>query len=179
MPRPAATVAACLLLLLMAACATVVPPELASQVDKGLTLTKVRMSPAATKGKIVLWGGRIIRTINKPKGTLFEVLQVPLDMEERPKKSYDSEGRFIVSMSGFFDPEIYHKGRDLTVVGQVAGVENLPIGETKYKYVLLRGKEIKLWEPRPQYPRSDMPRFDFGLGAGPGSYWWGRPYGWW
>ncbi len=167
------------LLVLLAACATVVPPELARQVDQGLTLAKARENPQAAMDKVVLWGGRIIRTVNKPRGTLIEVLQVPLDLEDRPKKTYDSSGRFIVSMSGFFDPEVYHKGREVTVVGQVVGVEELPIGETHYKYVLLRGKELKLWEPRPQYHRSYGPSFYYGVGAVPGPFWWGRPYGWW
>ena len=123
------------------------------QVDQGLTLTQVRDNPQTGMEKMVLWGGRIIRTVNKPEGTLIEVLQLPLDAQDRPEQGYNSSGRFIVSMKGFLDPEIYHKGREVTVVGKVVGVELLPVGQVKYKYVLLRGREVKLWDKRPEVIR--------------------------
>ena len=170
-------------LFLLAGCApNVVPPELMKQVDQKLTITQARDNPDQAKGKMVLWGGRIIRTVNKKKGTLIEVLQIPLDSQDRPKDSYKSSGRFIVAMKGFFDPEIYHKNRDVTVVGQVVGVEKLPVGEIKYRYVLLRGKEVKLWDKRPNvvhvYPSDGFwgPMGPVGPGLNP--YWYG-PYPWW
>ncbi|MBU1274969.1 MAG: Slp family lipoprotein [Proteobacteria bacterium] len=166
----------------------VVPPELMKQVDQGLTLTQVRDNPQANLNKMVLWGGRIIHTVNKTKGTLIEVLQIPLDSQDRPKAGYESSGRFIVAMPGFLDPEIYHKNREVTVVGQVVGVEMLPVGEVKYKYALLRGKEVKLWEKRPDvvrvYPAGGF-YGGFGgpmwgpVGPGPYPYWFNGPYGYW
>ena len=176
--------------LLFAGCGpAVVPPELMKQVDQGLTLTQVRDNPQANLNKMVLWGGRIIRTVNKTKGTLIEVLQLPLDNQDRPEAGYDSSGRFIVAMKGFLDPEIYHKNREVTVVGQVVGVEMLPVGEIKYKYVLLRGKEVKLWQKRPDvvrvYPAGGFyGGFGVGpywgpMGPGPYPYWFNGPYGWW
>lgn len=167
-------------LLLLTACATVVPPQLIKEVDRGLTLEQVRDKPAAYLGKSVLWGGRIIRTVNKPRGTLIEVLQLPLDARERPENTYNSAGRFIVSMVGFLDPEIYHKGREVTAVGRITGVELLPLGEVKYNYVLLRGQEVKLWDQRPTYIRT-YPASPF-WGPWPGAtypYWYYGPYRWW
>lgn len=174
---------------LMAGCApSIAPPELMKQVDQGLTLPQVRDNPQANINKVVLWGGRIIRTVNKKKGTLIEVLQLELDAQDRPKTGYKSTGRFIVAMHGFLDPEIYHKNREVTVVGQVVGVELLPVGEVKYKYVLLRGKEVKLWDKRPEvvqvYPAGGF-YGGFGdpmwgpMGPGPAPYWFYGPYGWW
>ena len=177
-------------LILSAGCAPpVVPPELMEQVDQKLTLPQVRENFKENINKMVLWGGRIIRTVNKKKGTLIEVLQIALDSQDRPKTGYKSSGRFIVAMQGFLDPEIYHKNREVTVVGQVVGVELLPVGEIKYKYVLLRGKEVKLWQKRPDmvrvYPSGGF-YGGFGGGpywgpAGPGPYpyWFAGPYGWW
>jgi outer membrane lipoprotein len=168
---------------LIAACAPpVAPPELMRQVDPKLTLAQVREHPQALKGKMVLWGGRIIRTVNKPQGTLIEVLQLALDYQDRPKTGYDSEGRFIVAMPGFLDPEIYHKNREVTVVGQVQGVERLPVGEVQYDYVLLRGKQAKLWPRRPEvmwgYPPPGTLDPLWGP-VGPGPYWFYGPYRWW
>lgn len=176
-------------LLLSAGCGPpVVPPELMEQVDQKLTLVQVRDNPRENHDKMVLWGGRIIRTVNKPKGTLIEVLQIALDSHDRPKAGYESTGRFIVAMQGFLDPEIYHKNREVTVVGQVVGVELLPVGEIKYKYVLLRGREVKLWQKRPDavqvYPTGGF-YGGFGgsmwgpIGPGPYPYWFNGPYGYW
>jgi len=157
---------------------SIVPPALQHEVKPDLSLSKVKSNPAAYKDQVVLWGGRIIKTINKKKGTLIEVLQLPLDQEERPKQVHDTEGRFIVSMSGFLDPEVYQAGKDVTVVARVAGMEELPLGEITYTYVLLRGKEVYLWPPRkpaenyPPYP----PVYFYGVGPG---YWYNAPYMWW
>ena len=67
------------------------------------------------------------------------------------------------------------------MVGVVHGVEDLPLGEIKYKYVLLRGKEIKLWEKRPQEAVRvyQTPVWGFSGGMGPYPYWYAGPYLWW
>ncbi|MFH2126477.1 MAG: Slp family lipoprotein [Pseudomonadota bacterium] len=170
---------AALALLLTAGCASsIVPPALQHEVVPGLELAAVKQNQAAHQNQVVLWGGRIIKTINKKRGTLIEVLQLPLDYEERPKQVNQSQGRFIVSMTGFLDPEIYKTGKDLTVVGRIAGVETLPLGEIIYTYVLLRGEEVYLWPPRPHVIKYEGfgPVFYYGVGPG---YWYNAPYMWW
>ncbi len=167
-------------LALAAGCTSVVSPQLMKQVDQKLKIEQARKDPAAAEGKTVLWGGRIIRTVNKTKGTLIEVLELPLDSQDRPENNYKSDGRFIVAMKGFLDPEIYHKNREVTVVGKVVGVKELPVSEIKYRYVLLRGEEVKLWDKRPDvvrvYPSAGM----WGPMPGPGfSPWYYGPYPWW
>jgi CBS domain containing-hemolysin-like protein len=74
-----------------------------------------------------------------------------------------------------FDSDLDH------VVGVVHGVGDLPLGEIKYKYVLLRGKEIKLWEKRPQEAVRvyQTPVWGFSGGMGPYPYWYAGPYLWW
>lgn len=166
--------------LIISGCASsIVPPALQDQVVQGLDLAKVKADQNAYKEQVVLWGGRIVKTINKKRGTLIEVLQLPLDSDERPKEVNQSQGRFIVSMKGFLDPEIYKAGKEVTVVGRVAGVQSLPIGEISYTYVLLRGEEVYLWPPRPHVMRYDgfgPPMFYWGVGPG---YWYNAPYYWW
>ncbi len=74
-----------LALLLAAGCASsIVPPALQHEVVPGLDLATVKQNQAAHRNQVVLWGGRIIKTINKKRGTLIELLQLPLDYEERP-----------------------------------------------------------------------------------------------
>jgi outer membrane lipoprotein len=169
----------CAVMFIVCGCAsTIVPPALQSQVVPGLDLAMVKQNKDAYQNQVVLWGGRIIKTINKKKGTLIEILQLPLDYEERPKQVHESQGRFIVSMAGFLDPEIYKAGHDVTVVGRIAGVESLPLGEITYTYVLLRGEEVHLWPPRPRVRPYEgfVPVFYYGMGPG---YWYNTPYLWW
>lgn len=187
MPRPALAPIAALIalaaLILAGGCASsVVPQALMEQVDQNLTLEKVQMVPGKYLNQSVLWGGRVLKVVNRPKGTLIEVLQIPLDSDLRPKEDAgSSQGRFVVSMEGFLDPAVYARGRAVTVVGQVAGSVNAPVGQYKYTFVYLRGQEVKLW-PR-LYPQP-MPDVSFGLGVEfdpdyPPPYWGGPFYPWW
>ena len=152
-------------------------PEQAPSVKLGL----VKQNPEAYKGMDVLWGGKILKVVNKEKGTLLEVLEQPLGHDNRPLDSDSSEGRFIVSVKDFIDPAIYQEGRELTAKGAVAGVKDLPLGEITYKYVLVKGAELKLWKKRPQvirvYHTGDA--FYGPRPAGPGAYWYWGPYYWW
>jgi outer membrane lipoprotein len=176
---PAMIFAAACLLLTGCASTTIVPPALQSEVVPGLDLAAVKQNKDAHMGQVVLWGGLVVKTVIKKRGTLIEVLQLPLDYHERPKQVHDSQGRFIVSMNGFLDPEIYKNGKEITVVGRVAGVQTLPLGEIDYTYVLLRGEEVYLWPPRPvtvKYEGFGPPVFYYGVGPG---YWYNAPYYWW
>jgi len=165
---------------LCAACAPqVVPPELDKEVTAGLSLAQVRENPDMYIGKTVLWGGRIIKAINKKKGTLVEVLEHPLDSDRRPRRVDESQGRFIVAMHGYLETFIYNHGREVTAVGEVSAVKKLPVGEFDYTYVLLRGKELKLWPERVRRPAPDWGPPAWGFYAGPGPYWYNGPYLWW
>lgn len=167
---------------LSAGCGTsVVPPELEAQVDKGLSLSTVQLNPGQYQGKTVLWGGRILKVINKSRGSLLEVLQFPLDSDDRPDDSSASQGRFVVSMSGFFDPAVYSQDRAVTVVARVTGAVEAPVGQYAYTFIYLRGDMVKLW---PQTYDQPMPDATFGIGvdfgpAYPPPYWGGPYYPWW
>ena len=180
MKNPPAILAFLVILVFGAGCATVVPPELAKEVTPGLTLAKVMKQPGQYKGKTVLWGGRILRSVNKAKGTLIEVLEQPLDYDDRPRQTDQTQGRFIVSMKGYLETALYHRDREVTVVGEVVGVESLPLGEIKYKYVLLRGKEVNLWPKPPLDMRVPGPSPWVLYGPPPPyPYWYNGPYMWW
>ncbi len=133
--------------LLAAGCAHVISSNLREQVDPSFTFRQVQQNPDKYKGKIVLWGGEIIHTLNQRDGsTLIEVLQRPLDWGEEPNRSGASEGRFLVLENSFLDPYIYRTGRKITVAGEIQGERRQPVGEMDYRYPLLLGKEICLWK---------------------------------
>jgi outer membrane lipoprotein len=125
--------------------------ETMTQVDQTLTLTEVLKSADRYKGKMVLWGGVIVETINRPDVTLIIVTQTTLDDEKRPINLNQSEGRFIVKKSGFLDPAIYATGRTITVAGEVSGKEDMPLGEIRYVYPVVTATQLILWE-KLEYP---------------------------
>jgi outer membrane lipoprotein len=128
-------------------------------------------------GQAVRWGGEIIKVEPKEDSTCFEVLSRQLDSTARPTTRESSQGRFIACRSGFYDPEEYDRGRDITVVGQVAGVDHGKVGQFDYAYPHVVANEVYLWPKRSMYAR--MPYYDPWLygGFGPGWGYFGPAWG--
>ena len=159
-----------LLSLGLGACATV-PQELA-----GTYTTVSPDNAAATQGARVRWGGRIIQTEPQERETCFFVLDVPLDSQARPERGEQSRGRFVACKQGFYDPEVYAKGRDITVTGTVGGSETRKVGDFDYVYPRVNADVVYLWPKRPMYtpgPYYYSPFYDpfydpfWGFGPGP------------
>lgn len=157
--------------------------EVMRQVDETLTYQTVQRNPQDFLGRTVLWGGVIVKTTNRQEETILEIRQAELDMEKRPKNPDSSAGRFIVRHAGFLDPVIYKQGREITIAGEIAGKEALPLEGILYTYPVILPKEIHLWEkigPR-RYP---YPYWDYPPYWGPYGYphwypyWRYRPWYW-
>jgi outer membrane lipoprotein len=154
------------LLILFSGCAPI-SRDLRAQADRTLSLQQVSKDPEAVKGKIVIWGGEIIETINQKDGTtLIVVLQRPLDWMEEPKFQ-PSEGRFIILVEGYVDPYVFRRGRRLTSAGEILGRKVMRLGELEYSYPLLQSKQLYLWG---EYYYSPYPYYGY---YGPR---WGYPY---
>lgn len=140
--------------------------EIMRQVDERITLDEVRKSPEAFKGKMVLWGGMIIETENRTDETRILVLQTELDAEKSPLRLDRSGGRFMVKSPDFLDPVVYAKGRRISVAGQIAGTEELPLGEIRYTYPVVLPSQVILWEKVVPMPYDYEPwywnRYPFG-----------------
>ncbi|MHB8908516.1 MAG: Slp family lipoprotein [Syntrophales bacterium] len=143
---------------------------------------EVRQNPEQFKNSTIILGGEIIGTINhENEASTLLVLDRPLDDSERPEKWDNSEGRFMVHTSYFLDPEIYTKGREVTVAGTVTGIERAPVGKTDYPYVALTARQIYLWSPRyppyayPSYPYWSPDWYPDRYSGFWGPPWWGPP----
>lgn len=132
-------------------------------------------------GTPVRWGGEIIKTEPGPQQTCFFVLSHPLDSQARPRlgNAGDSEGRFVACRDGFYDPEVFTRGRELTVTGTLHGTVTRKVGQYDYAYPRIEANVVYLWpkrQPRTTYPPGYYDPF-WGPGFGP--YWggpWGYPY---
>ncbi len=163
-----------LLLVFILSCAPF-SQEVMRQVEKDIAFEDVLKDPGLFKGKVVLWGGVIIETVNRPDATLIIVRQTELDFQKQPKEMDRSQGRFIVRYEGFLDPAIYSKDREVTVSGAITGGEERLVGERRYVYPVIDARDIRLWEKRKEGPYYYDPWY-----GGPYPYWgpYPYPYGW-
>lgn len=172
--RPLALAAA---VALLAGCATIPQP---------LAGNYAAVSPAAAQqggagGTHVRWGGEIIKTEPGPQQTCFYLMSRPLDAQARPTtgSAGESEGRFVACRNGFYDPEVFTRGRELTVTGTLHGTVSQKVGDYDYAYPRVEADVVYLWPKRQvaaRYPPGFYDPF-WGPGFGPSYYGgWGRPY---
>ncbi|HET8897953.1 MAG TPA: Slp family lipoprotein [Rhodanobacteraceae bacterium] len=129
--------------LALAACATV-PKPLAGQFQN-----IAPANAANANGTPVRWGGQIVETAPGPHETCIYALARPLDRSARPSPRGDSLGRFVACHAGFYDPEIFAKGREITVTGTLDGTITRKVGDFDYPYPKIAASNIFLW-PLPQ-----------------------------
>jgi len=135
------------LLFLVTGCASVISKQVLDSVDRSVTFQDLKANPDRFIGKIVLTGGQIVATTVKKDETWIEVVQKPLDRNNRPENTDLSYGRFLVLFPGFMDPAIYAAGREITVAGEVKGKRTLPLDTIEYTYPVLTPKEHYVWKP--------------------------------
>jgi outer membrane lipoprotein len=152
--------------LVLAACATVPAP-----LQGGFApLDPAHASEGGASGTPVRWGGTIISTEPGEQQTCFYVLSQPLDASARPREGGASMGRFVACHAGFYDPEVFTKGREITVTGTVHGTVSRKVGQYDYAYPRVEASTVYLWAPRPDIVRYRDPFYD---------PWWGPGFGPW
>jgi outer membrane lipoprotein len=144
-------------------CAPAISQQARDRVTLRAEFSDILKDPQRLKGEVVLLGGKVITTTPYERGTELVILQLPLKAGLRPGTKATSEGRFLVQAGEFMDPAVYASDRLVTLVGEIAGVESRPLGQTVYHYPKLTLIEMKLW---PEEEVSREPRFHFGFGVG-------------
>jgi outer membrane lipoprotein len=162
-------------ILIIFSCAPVISKDIRDQVARDLSFKEVLQDPEAYSGKVVLWGGVIIKAENQKEGTLIEVLQKPTDREGRPKTVDHSDGRFLALYDGFLDVAIYSSGREVTVAGEIREKRVLPLGHIQYAYPLILVRQLHLW-PELRKERLYPYRYPYPRPYGPYPWWWHHPY---
>jgi outer membrane lipoprotein len=163
----------------LAACATVPQPLQGTYTD----VSSVSVQQGAAPGGEVRWGGQIIKTEPGPQETCFYILSRPLDSQARPhdeSSNSATQGRFVACRAGFYDPEVFTEGRDITVTGTLHGTVSEKVGEYGYPYPRVEANVVYLWPRRVinPYPAGYYDPFwgpYWGPGWGP---YWGGPWGW-
>jgi outer membrane lipoprotein len=148
-------------MVLSTGCARTFPQRITDQVDKSITFDDLSKNPDTYKGKWVMFAGVIAASKTEKDGSSYiEIVQKPAESGGRPLRTDQTGGRFIAVSKQFLDPAIYARGREITVVGEVAGMSVRPLGEIAYRYPLLTVEALHLWEPY------HGPSFGIGVGVG-------------
>lgn len=122
------------------------------------------------KNKVVILGAHILEVKNKTDGSSIKALQVPLMMGDKPGAKDDSKGRLTIVTTSFIEPEIYTKGRKITVAGKILAATQAP-DAPPLPHLTIEAQELHLW-PEYQSPRYRYPYDD------PFWYWNDPWYGW-
>src|SRR5262249_14753528 len=131
---------------MLAAC--VRPPEPLQGEFAPITVRDAQQADrAATR---VRWGGTIVAARPERNRTCIEVVSKPLDRRARPAPADETYGRFEACAPGFYDPEIYAEGREVTVVGTVTGMRAGKVGDYDYPFPRVDADFMQLWPER--YP---------------------------
>ena len=135
---------------LLSGCSPVISRNLLARVDSSLTFKEVLQNPDAYKGRIVLWGGKVIQVLPQDGTTFIEVLQMPLGWRRKPEEAYASEGKFLILVRKFLDFSQINRGKKITVAGEIQGVvkgeEIKSVTEGGYRYPVILCEEIHLWK---------------------------------
>ncbi len=149
-----------LLFSLLAGCATT-PDFDTTQVDKTLTPQSVIAEPDLSYGKIALWGGIILNTLNLENTTQIEILAYPLNTSYKPSQENQPLGRFIIQHKDYLEPATYAQGRLITVLGSISDNQNGKVGESTYIYPVINAQQIHLWS---LYDDENRTSFHLGIG---------------
>ena len=98
------------------------------------------------EGQTVRWGGEIANVVNLKEYTMIEVVNLHLNASTKPKQLNESQGRFRLYYKGLLDPLIYTKGKKVTAVGTISGVEKGNIGEHEYIYPVVQTQVVHIWK---------------------------------
>lgn len=134
------------LVLVLAACTTPPPPLQGSYAE----IAPNQGAAPELLGTPVRWGGVILAVESGDRATCFQVLGRPLGEDARPLPVDRVNGRFLACRDGFYDPELFTSGREITVVGRIAGESDRPVGDFQYRHPVVEAERLFLWPLRPQ-----------------------------
>lgn len=104
------------------------------------------VTASGRSGDRVRWGGRVIEVEPGAEQTCLQVLSQALGPDGRPRRrGDDSGGRFLACRDGFYDPEIFTAGRQVTITGTVVGTVQRRVGEFDYAMPQVAADVFYLW----------------------------------
>ena len=134
--------------ILLSACISLpktVPQAMMEANIKHVPYAKVNQDIHSYKDSPVHWGGVIIDIHHMEKHSLAQVLYYPLDHLGRPQLGKTHEGRFIIKSTEFFDPFVYTKNAEISVIGKLSGDIERTFGKRSIQVPVLLAENIYVW----------------------------------
>lgn len=135
--------------------------------DPSFTPTRVVSNPDLL-GERVTWGGTFVLARHGVDTTELEIVAFPLDACGRPLRQRAPLGRFVLVYPGFLETADLRAGRGVTATGELIGLREGSVGETRYRYPLVEDASPRIWPEISREPVVRRPVFSIGIGAGSG-----------
>jgi outer membrane lipoprotein len=143
MKKRRTSVLICLCLIWLWGC-TVMSPEVNKAALSPVPFPQLISDVERYKGDTVIVGGYVVSVENKTADTRIVAVHSPLGMGEMPKTKDLSQGRLILDVKGFIDPEVYTKDRKITVGGKISN-SSATAEKAPYPFLQLEVADIHLW----------------------------------
>lgn len=153
--------------LLLSGC--IAPPQ-GLEADKFTvqSVKKIESDDYRCECKKVRLGGKVLSATALKDKTKVEVLSLPVSIfSAKPIVESAAEGRFIVYLAGFIDPESL-KEQYITVAGVLKGTETGKIDQADYQYPVVEATNYRQWRLVQEYYYDPMDWDD---------YWYERHFG--
>lgn len=134
----------------MQACSNL-PRELQQAPEVEMEYAQVNKDVDAYLGMPVRWGGMIVAVENGPQISSAQILYYPLFHYAKPNLNAQALGRFVILSSNFLDPEIYAKGKVITIAGNIEGGTVRSIGDKDVTLPVVHLRSSYIWPQRKQY----------------------------
>jgi outer membrane lipoprotein len=108
-------------------------------------ITPAQAAKGNTVNAKIRWGGRIVAVNNQAQRSCFEIVGLDMYASARPQGQDRSVGRFIACRAGFYDPDVFKAGREVTITGAIDAFESRKIGEYDYRYPMVSADVVYLW----------------------------------
>jgi outer membrane lipoprotein len=163
--------------ILLSCAAPVLNREYMREGSREVSFQRLRENPDKYQGTLFVLGGIIVQTKLTAAGAQIEAIYASVDSSGYFNVQGSSEGRFLAVIQGdaaILDPEVYRKGRKITLAGRFDGLQTGRIDEMEYVYPVFAIQQIYLWpEESPYYP---APYYYNNYWLYPYPYYWGP---WW
>jgi len=103
-------------------------------------------------GESATLGGYVLDSNMIGAKTDITVLQTPLDWNTKPQFREKSEGRFLVSYEGKFNPNDYSPEDRLTVFGKIAGIAKEKVEHCPSPCLKIESSKLRVWREHEYYP---------------------------
>ncbi len=164
-----------LLSLTIFACTPVLRKDYMETGIKNVPLSDLTQNSAQYKGKLFILGGIIVNTKVTEEGSLVEAIYLHVDARGYPEGG--SDGRYLAlypKEGGMLDPQIYRKGKRITLAAEFEDTRQGKIDDAKYVYPVFVIKDSYLWEEKAYYYQPYYYPYYYG-----DPFWWGTPYPYW